>query len=57
MKILTSDEVRRAEREAIKKQDLSTLLLMQRAGFTVAAPDTTWSLIPSLGYGVAGETL
>src|SRR5205809_609989 len=36
MKILTSDEVRRAEREAIKKQDLSTLLLMQRAGFSVA---------------------
>ena len=36
MKILTSDEVRRAEREAIDKQELSTLLLMQRAGFTVA---------------------
>ncbi|HEV2965231.1 MAG TPA: NAD(P)H-hydrate dehydratase [Candidatus Angelobacter sp.] len=36
MKILTSDEVRRAEREAIQKQELSTLLLMQRAGFTVA---------------------
>ena len=23
-----------------------------RAGLTVAAPSTTWSLIPSLGYGV-----
>src|SRR5262249_19544101 len=36
MKILTSDEVRRAEREAIETQELSTLLLMQRAGFSVA---------------------
>src|SRR5437016_4725911 len=35
MKILTSDEVRRAEREAIDKQELSTLYLMQQAGFTV----------------------
>ena len=24
------------------------------SGFTVAAPDTTWSLIPSFGYGVIG---
>jgi hypothetical protein len=22
------------------------------SGFTVAAPETTWSLIPSFGYGV-----
>lgn len=36
MKILTSDEVRRLEREAIKKHELSTLILMQRAGFSVA---------------------
>ncbi|HEV3041795.1 MAG TPA: NAD(P)H-hydrate dehydratase [Candidatus Angelobacter sp.] len=36
MKILTSDEVRRAEREAVETQELSTLLLMQRAGFSVA---------------------
>jgi len=36
MKILTSDEVRRLESEAIKKHELSTLILMQRAGFSVA---------------------
>jgi NAD(P)H-hydrate epimerase len=36
MKILTSDEVRRLESETIKKHELSTLILMQRAGFSVA---------------------
>jgi hydroxyethylthiazole kinase-like uncharacterized protein yjeF len=36
MKILTSDEVRQLERDAIKKHELSTLILMQRAGFSVA---------------------
>jgi hypothetical protein len=28
-------------------------LVPVRSGLTVAAPDTTWSSIPSLGYGVA----
>ncbi len=36
MKILLSEEVRRAEAETIEKEEISTLLLMQRAGFTVA---------------------
>src|SRR6266540_6369073 len=31
-------------------------LVPRRAGLTVAAPDTTWSLIPSLGYGVSAAT-
>src|SRR5271165_832492 len=29
-------------------------LVPVRSGFTVAAPLTTWSLMPSLGYGVIG---
>lgn len=34
----------------------SAALVPTRSGFTVSAPWTTWSLIPSLGYGVvAGD--
>lgn len=36
MRILTSDEVRQAEREAISRPGGSTLILMQRAGHAVA---------------------
>lgn len=36
MRILTSDEVRQAEREAISRPNMSTLVLMQRAGTAVA---------------------
>jgi ADP-dependent NAD(P)H-hydrate dehydratase / NAD(P)H-hydrate epimerase len=36
MRILTSDEVRQAEREAIGRPGMSTLVLMQRAGTAVA---------------------
>src|SRR5215471_12579182 len=36
MRILTCDEVRQAEREAISRPGLSTLVLMQRAGYAVA---------------------
>jgi ADP-dependent NAD(P)H-hydrate dehydratase / NAD(P)H-hydrate epimerase len=36
MRILTSDEVRQAEREAISRPGVSTLVLMQRAGTAVA---------------------
>jgi hydroxyethylthiazole kinase-like uncharacterized protein yjeF len=36
MRILTSDEVRQAEREAIGGSGMSTLVLMQRAGYAVA---------------------
>jgi hydroxyethylthiazole kinase-like uncharacterized protein yjeF len=36
MKILTSDEVRRLEQEAVAKHGLSTRILMERAGFSVA---------------------
>ncbi len=36
MRILTSDEVRQAEREAIARPGVSTLVLMQRAGAAVA---------------------
>jgi NAD(P)H-hydrate epimerase len=36
MKILTSDEVRQAEHEAVSQPGMSTLVLMQRAGTAVA---------------------
>jgi NAD(P)H-hydrate epimerase len=36
MRILTCDEVREAEREAIRRPEMSTLVLMQRAGHAVA---------------------
>ena len=36
MRILTCDEVRQAEHEAIRRPDMSTLVLMQRAGYAVA---------------------
>src|SRR5947209_2200772 len=36
MRILTSDEVRQAAREAISRPDMSALTLMQRAGYAVA---------------------
>jgi NAD(P)H-hydrate epimerase len=36
MRILTCDEVRAAEREAVSRPDMSTLVLMQRAGNSVA---------------------
>ncbi|HLK31884.1 MAG TPA: NAD(P)H-hydrate dehydratase [Terriglobales bacterium] len=36
MRILTTDEVREAEREAINRPEMSTLVLMQRAGRAVA---------------------
>lgn len=36
MRIFTSEEVREAEREAISRPDMSTLVLMQRAGQAVA---------------------
>jgi hydroxyethylthiazole kinase-like uncharacterized protein yjeF len=36
MRILTSDETRQAEREAINRPGMSTLVLMQRAGTAVA---------------------
>lgn len=36
MRILTSDETRQAEREAISRPGMSTLVLMQRAGTAVA---------------------
>ena len=36
MRILTCDEVREVEREAVKRPDVSTLVLMQRAGYAVA---------------------
>src|SRR5205085_11161014 len=36
MRILTSDEVRQAAREAISHTDMSALTLMQRAGYAVA---------------------
>jgi ADP-dependent NAD(P)H-hydrate dehydratase / NAD(P)H-hydrate epimerase len=36
MRILTSDETRQAEREAISRPNMSTLVLMQRAGNAVA---------------------
>ena len=31
-------------------------LVPRRSGLTVGAPDTTWSLMPSFGYGVAART-
>ena len=36
MRILTTDEVRQAEREATNRPNVSTLILMQRAGYAVA---------------------
>lgn len=36
MRILSCDEVREAEREAISRPEISTLVLMQRAGYAVA---------------------
>src|SRR5215475_2013874 len=36
MRILTTDEVRQAEQEAIARPGMSTLVLMQRAGAAVA---------------------
>ena len=36
MRILTNEEVRQAEREAVSRPDVSTLVLMQRAGYAVA---------------------
>jgi hydroxyethylthiazole kinase-like uncharacterized protein yjeF len=36
MRILTSDEVRQAARDAISRPDMSALVLMQRAGYAVA---------------------
>src|SRR5438552_3906236 len=36
MRILTSDEVRRAAREATSRPDMSALVLKQRAGYAVA---------------------
>src|SRR5690349_11126182 len=36
MRILTCDEVRQAEQQAITRPDMSTLVLMQRAGHAVA---------------------
>jgi NAD(P)H-hydrate repair Nnr-like enzyme with NAD(P)H-hydrate epimerase domain len=36
MRILTSDEVRQAAREAISRPDMSARGLMQRAGYAVA---------------------
>ncbi|HWZ42731.1 MAG TPA: NAD(P)H-hydrate epimerase, partial [Candidatus Saccharimonadales bacterium] len=36
MRILTNDEVRQAEREAVSRPQGSTLVLMQRAGYAVA---------------------
>lgn len=36
MRILTCKEVREAEQEAINRPSMSTLVLMQRAGYAVA---------------------
>jgi NAD(P)H-hydrate epimerase len=36
MRILTTEEARQAEREAINRPDMSTLVLMQRAGHAVS---------------------
>lgn len=36
MRILTRDEVRQVQRQAVKQPDVSTLVLMQRAGYAVA---------------------
>lgn len=36
MRILTTAQVREAEREAISRPGMSTLVLMQRAGYAVA---------------------
>src|SRR5215472_12243687 len=36
MRILTTDEVRQSEREASDRRDMSTLVLMQRAGSAAA---------------------
>src|SRR5436309_14489894 len=36
MRVLTTDEVRQAERHAVEAENTATLLLMQRAGFAPA---------------------